>query len=910
MFCPNCGNQLNDQVEFCPSCGTKVVKQMDTSTTMTEAFSSQTKNFIGPIIDKAKGFLKNYKKQVIIVSSCVAVLIIGVVLFNKFYDFTKLSWVEDYGDYALEYTSGGKLELKAHAFDKEDNEILELSYTTEDGSVEIKDNVAYWTLPTKEGTYKIFAVSPSGKKIKKEITVVDANEDNPADLPKGILAEETDENTDSDNDTLTNIKEEELGTNPYSADTDGDGLLDQYEINISKTDPLKPDSDADGLSDGTELDLGLDPLKEDSKGDGIKDGNRNVTYSLNNTELGVSIDINGKGNIPDTTIDVFENSTFNDMEGLLNTVYNFYTSGTISSATVKVKYDLAKVQAGGLSEDNLTFYYFNEDTKALEAMPTTVDKENKILTITLEHFSKYVIGDSNVVLTNTNSQIMAVIDNSVSMYTYDQLSNAGFYDITGADGNDSEFKRLTLTNNLVDMFTGNYEFGVAEFSGNYVNLKTFTSDKESIKTAVNSMNTNFNSNANGTNIITALKSGIAEFSVDDNNHYLILLTDGKNTSGSLTSSKSSIITSAKNNDVKICVIGLGSEIDTEDLNDIAESTGCDYYHASDSSALDEIYSIVGSDINYNLVDTDGDGKTDGTIIADSGFITSRDGLSFANTGTVKQSTGGLCYGFATLANLRYTNKLPVSLGEKSIKKFYSLKVGNINLYSSGYNLANTYFVGNKNLYDYKIQDEAVRLRIVDFPDDIRDRVEDEVLYVSDKYYDLFSNIGITYNIEKYEGDIKGVKKYQSVGWLDVENDKFEQNANREDVQLLKAIWRLYMLQIDDSVISFSSANDKAYDSLTNELNSKNPIVISIGGDHAVNAVRLIQDNSDANKFKLEVYDNNYPGERRYIEVTRSKYTNVIKKWWFEDYSDYSYSFKYEDYGDKKIPVELDYPTID
>lgn len=910
MFCPNCGNLLNDQAEFCPSCGTKIVKQMEASTTMTEAFSSQTKNFIGPIIDKAKVFFKNYKKQVIIVSSCVAVLIIGVVLFNKFYDFTKLSWVEDYGDYALEYTSGGKLELKAQAFDKEDNEILELNYTTEDGSVEIKDNIAYWTLPTKEGTYEIFAVSPSGKKIKKEITVVDANEDNPSDLPKGVLAEETDENTDSDNDTLTNVKEEELGTNPYSADTDADGLLDQYEINVSKTDPLKSDSDADGLSDGAELDLGLDPLKEDSKGDGIKDGNRNVAYSLNNDELGVSIDISGKGNIPDTTIDVFENSTFNDLEGLLDTVYNFYTSGTISSATVKIKYDLAKVQAEGLSEDNLTFYYFNEDTKELEAMPTIVDKENKLLTITLEHFSKYVIGDSNVVLTNTNSQIMAVIDNSVSMYTYDQLSNVGYHDITGADGNDSEFKRLTLTNNLVDMFTGNYEFGVAEFSGNYVNLKTFTSDKESVKAAVNSMNTNFNSNANGTNIITALKSGIAEFSVDDNNHYLILLTDGKNTSGSLSSSKSSIITNAKNNDVKICVIGLGSKIDTEDLNDIAESTGCDYYHASDSAALDEIYSIVGSDINYNLVDTDEDGKTDGTIIADSGFITSRDGLGFANTGTIKQSTGGLCYGFATFANLRYTNKLPASLGEKSIKKFYSLKVGNINMYSSGYNLANTYFVGNKNLYDYKIQDEAVRLRIVDFPDDIRNRVEDEILYVNDKYYDLFSNIGITYSIEKYKGEIKGVKKYQAVGWIDVENDKFEQNANQEDVQLLKAIWRLYMLQIDDEVTSFTSESDKAYDELVMELNNNNPIVLSIGGNHAVNAVRLIQDNSDANKFKLEIYDNNYPGERRYIEVTRSKYTNVIKKWLYEDNSDYAYSFKYEDYNDKKIPVELDYPIIE
>lgn len=911
MFCPNCGNSIGDQADFCSNCGTKVIKPNQTSNiTMTEAFSSQTKNFIGPLMDKTKEFFKKYKKQVGIGCSCVVVLIVGVILFNKFYDFTKLSWVEDYGDYALEYTSGKELELKAQAFDKEDNEILELNYTTDDGSVEIKDNVVYWTLPTKEGTYEIFAVSPSGKKIKKEITVVAANNDNPSYLPKGVLAEEINENTDSDNDNLTNVKEEELGTNPYAADTDADGLLDQYEINNSKTDPLKLDSDNDGISDGSELDLGLDPLKEDSKGDGIKDGNRSVTFSLNNSELGVSININGKGNIPDTTVDVFENSTFTDMEGLLDSVYNFYTSGTITSAVVKIKYDLSEIQAKNLNEDNLTFYYFDEETKKLEAMPTIVDKENKLLTVTLSHFSKYVIGDSNVVLTNNSSQIMAVIDNSVSMYTYDQLSDAGYYNITGADGNDSEFKRLTLTNNLVDMFTGNYEFGVAEFSGNYINLEEFTSDKESIKSAVISMNTNFNSNASGTNIITALKSGISEFEVDDNNHYLILLTDGKNTVGSLSSSKNSIITSAKNNNVKICVIGLGSEIDTEDLNDIAESTGCDYYHASDSSALDEIYSIVGSDINYNLVDTDSDGKTDGTIIADSGFITSRDGFNFANTGSVLQSTGGLCYGYAAFANFRYTNTLPTNLGERHIDQYYSLRVGNIKWDSSGYDLSNTYFVSNSNLYNYKFQDEAVRLRLVDFPDDIRDRVEDGIYYVNDKYYDLFSNIGITYNIEKYKGDIKGIKKYQSVGWLDVENSKFEANANSEDVQLLKAIWRLYMLQIDDVVLSFYGNNDKAYKELVKELNNKNPIIIGIGGDHAVNAVRLIQDNNNSNKFKLEIYDSNYPGTRRYIEVSRSKLSNIVKDWWYADYkSEYVYSFKYEDYGNKNIAVELNYPTI-
>ena len=53
-------------------------------------------------------------------------------------------------------------------------------------------------------------------------------------------------------------------------DTDGDGLLDEYERKVG-TDPHAADSDRDGLDDATELDLGTDPLASDTDGDGVGD---------------------------------------------------------------------------------------------------------------------------------------------------------------------------------------------------------------------------------------------------------------------------------------------------------------------------------------------------------------------------------------------------------------------------------------------------------------------------------------------------------------------------------------------------------------------------------------------------------------------------------------------------------------
>jgi hypothetical protein len=65
---------------------------------------------------------------------------------------------------------------------------------------------------------------------------------------------------DDDSDLLLSDVEEELGTDPELADSDGDGLRDGYEVHFHLTDPTKADSDGDGDDDGWEVEVGLDPL--------------------------------------------------------------------------------------------------------------------------------------------------------------------------------------------------------------------------------------------------------------------------------------------------------------------------------------------------------------------------------------------------------------------------------------------------------------------------------------------------------------------------------------------------------------------------------------------------------------------------------------------------------------------------
>ena len=68
------------------------------------------------------------------------------------------------------------------------------------------------------------------------------------------------EAVDSDKDGLDDVREKELGTDAYNADTDSDGLSDGDEVIIWKTNPLNPDTDGDSYKDGQEVRNGYNPL--------------------------------------------------------------------------------------------------------------------------------------------------------------------------------------------------------------------------------------------------------------------------------------------------------------------------------------------------------------------------------------------------------------------------------------------------------------------------------------------------------------------------------------------------------------------------------------------------------------------------------------------------------------------------
>jgi hypothetical protein len=84
------------------------------------------------------------------------------------------------------------------------------------------------------------------------------------------LSDRTWPDGDPDGDGLTSEEELQVGTDPFNADTNGDGVSDRVAIR-SGVSATSLDVDADGVSNAVELQKGTDPLAADTDGDGVSD---------------------------------------------------------------------------------------------------------------------------------------------------------------------------------------------------------------------------------------------------------------------------------------------------------------------------------------------------------------------------------------------------------------------------------------------------------------------------------------------------------------------------------------------------------------------------------------------------------------------------------------------------------------
>ncbi len=184
---------------------------------------------------------------------------------------------------------------------------------------------------------------------------------------------------DGDADSLSNLEELELGTNPMMFDSDWDGLGDGEEDDYG-TLRLVYDTDEDGVSDGREVALGTDPL--------VAEESFEITLvSTEEDSVSVSVEVTLSGEqVESLQIDKIVNDLLfpQTMPGAIGSAYDFSVDGEFESAVISFSFDSELLENEAFEP---VIYYFNEEDQWLEPLETVVVDNTAYATIT--HFSTY-----------------------------------------------------------------------------------------------------------------------------------------------------------------------------------------------------------------------------------------------------------------------------------------------------------------------------------------------------------------------------------------------------------------------------------------------------------------------------------------------------------------------------------------
>jgi hypothetical protein len=156
--------------------------------------------------------------------------------------------------------------------------------------------------------------------------------------------------TDTDGDTIVDVQEAALGTNPAVKDTDADGLDDNIENATNNTNPLVADTDGDGLSDGQEdtdksgnvSGTETDPSAWDTDDDGVNDGveiaQSTDPLSAASSRMGTALALGGGG--------VYNLSSALDSKGNLHVAWGTRPNGSRNDTPDELHVALLSATAG------------------------------------------------------------------------------------------------------------------------------------------------------------------------------------------------------------------------------------------------------------------------------------------------------------------------------------------------------------------------------------------------------------------------------------------------------------------------------------------------------------------------------------------------------------------------------------
>jgi hypothetical protein len=250
---------------------------------------------------------------------------------------------------------------------------------------------------------------------------------------------------------------------------------------------------------------------------------------------------------------------------------------------------------------------------------------------------------------------------------------------------------------------------------------------------------------------------------------------------------------------------------------------------------------------------------------------------------------------ATFAELYYKKVLPTKADSKTIKEKYT---------SYPYELSD-YFKKGKNLYDYEIKNETLKAFLDEEYESNNKNIGLNKLVVVGTRLEFIKEIKDIVNKTDYLDieirDIKISKEraielagayFNQYEKILLNEDKLQKSdVDKDDINLINALYAAYLKQhtnefyvsgsdldiigrdIFDVENIVNTDGNVFMEILKTRIKNGDPVTMSAdfdGGQHGINAINLIQDIKNPNLYYVGVYDNNYPDEKRYVNILCNK----------------------------------------
>lgn len=261
---------------------------------------------------------------------------------------------------------------------------------------------------------------------------------------------------------------------------------------------------------------------------------------------------------------------------------------------------------------DLSIYTWDpHDDDPWKPVETEIDAKERVATATVDHFSYFSIFSTRK-WDDHRSDVITLEDRHVEDGQDDRsddLELADFVFVVDESGSMSgsriENARIA-TERFVAALTDSEQAGLVGYATGSRVIQELTDDHDELNESIKDIRASGSTNT-GAGLETGLEE-LQERGWDNRSSVIILLSDGHTNRGL---NPVSVARNAAENDVEISTVGLGSGADEDELREIADVTGGEYYHAETADDLPNTFERVADDqTDISLVDTDDDGIPD------------------------------------------------------------------------------------------------------------------------------------------------------------------------------------------------------------------------------------------------------------------------------------------------------------